>query len=103
MIRVERPGRFLITPESSMRPAPDGNQYAFLQTATNPGAFSQTITFTLSGPYRLSYLVAGRPDNGEGPTGALSYQWLFDSFVIGRDPTPTSHPLTFRPFISFAS
>src|SRR2546430_69783 len=64
-------------------PAPDGNQYAFLQTATNPGTFSQTITFTLSGTYRLSYLVAGRADNGEGATGDLSYQVLFDSLVIG--------------------
>jgi len=86
-----------------MRPAPDGNQYAFLQTATNPGAFSQTITFTLSGTYRLSYLVAGRADNGEGATGALSYQVLFDSLVIGSDATTTSQPFTLRSFDFVAS
>src|SRR5260221_3037742 len=63
--------------------APDGSQYAFLQSATTPGAFSETITFTLSGTYRLSYFVAGRANDGEGATGDLSYQVLFDSLVIG--------------------
>ena len=84
-------------------PAPDGNQYAFLQSATNPGAFSQTITFTLSGTYRLSYLVAGRADNGEGAAGDLSYQVLFDSLVIGSDATTTSQPFTLRSFDFVAS
>src|SRR3989440_7032563 len=84
-------------------PAPDGNQYAFLQSATNPGAFSQTIMFTLSGTYRLSYLVAGRANDGEGATGDLSYQVLFDSLVIGSDATTTSQTFTLRSFDFVAS
>src|SRR2546423_11931894 len=83
--------------------APDGSQYAFLQSATNPGAFSQTITFTLSGTYRLSYFVAGRSDNGEGAAGDLSYQVLFDSLVIGSDATTTAQPFTLRSFDFVAS
>jgi hypothetical protein len=84
-------------------PAPDGNQYAFLQSATNPGAFSQTITFTLSGTYRLSYFVAGRSDNGQGAAGDLSYQVLLDSLVIGSDSTTTAQPFTLRSFDFVAS
>jgi hypothetical protein len=84
-------------------PAPDGSQYAFLQSATNPGAFSQTITFTLSGTYRLSYFVAGRSNNGEGAAGDLSYQVLFDSLVIGSDTTTTSQPFTLHSFDFVAS
>ena len=83
--------------------APDGTQYAFLQSATNSGAFSQTITFTLSGTYRLSYFVAGRSDNGQGAAGDLSYQVLFDSLVIGSDATTTSQPFTLRSFDFVAS
>jgi hypothetical protein len=83
--------------------APDGSQYAFLQSATTPGAFSQTITFTLSGTYRLSYFVAGRSDNGEGAAGDLSYQVLFDSLVIGSDATTTAQPFTLRSFDFVAS
>jgi hypothetical protein len=83
--------------------APDGSQYAFLQSATNPGAFSETITFTLSGTYRLSYFVAGRSNNGEGAAGDLSYQALFDSLVIGSDSTTTSQPFTLQSFDFVAS
>jgi len=83
--------------------APDGTQYAFLQSATTPGAFSETITFTLSGTYRLSYFVAGRSDNGEGAAGDLSYQVLFDSLVIGSDATTTAQPFTLRSFDFVAS
>lgn len=83
--------------------APDGGQYAFLQSATNPGAFSQTITFTLSGTYRLSYFVAGRSDNGTGAAGDFSYQVLFDSLAIGSDATTTSQPFTLRSFDFVAS
>src|SRR5207302_4909536 len=76
--------------------APDGSQYAFLQSATAPGAFSQTISFTLSGTYLLSYLVAGRSDNGAGAAGDLSYQILLDSTVIAIDATTTGQSFTTR-------
>ena len=78
--------------------APDGSQYAFLQSASAPGAFSQTINFSLSGTYLLSYLVAGRSDNGEGALGDLSYQILLDSTVIATDATATAQPFTSRMF-----
>src|SRR5260370_9219771 len=52
--------------------APDGNQYAFLQSANNPGAFSQSITFSLPGTYQLSYLVAGRSHTAQPPSRNLS-------------------------------
>jgi hypothetical protein len=84
-------------------PAPDGNQYAFLQSANNPGAFSESITFSLSGTYQLSYLVAGRSDNGGGAAGDLAYEVLFDSTVIGNDSTTTGQPFTLRSFDFVAS
>jgi hypothetical protein len=76
--------------------APDGSQYAFLQSASAPGAFSQTINFSLSGTYLLSYLVAGRSDNGEGALGDLNYQILLDATVIATDATTTAQPFTSR-------
>jgi hypothetical protein len=75
--------------------APDGSQYAFLQSANSPGAFSQSINFTLAGTYQLSYLVAGRSDAG-GPAGDLSYEILLDSTVIATDMTNTAQPFTAR-------
>lgn len=78
--------------------APDGNQYAFLQSATAPGAFSETINFSLSGTYLLSYLVAGRSDDGQGATGNLSYQIRLDSTVIAMDATTTAQPFTAEVF-----
>src|SRR2546423_1802012 len=83
--------------------APDGNQYAFLQSADNPGAFSQSIVFSLSGTYQLSYLVAGRSDNGEGAAGDLAYEVLLDSTVIANDATITGQPFTIRSFDFVAS
>ena len=77
-------------------PAPDGSQYAFLQSASSPGAVSQTIDFSLSGTYLLSYLVAGRSDNEEGALGDLSYQILLDSAVIATDATTTAQSFTSR-------
>jgi hypothetical protein len=76
--------------------APDGNQYALLQSAANPGAFSQSITFSLPGTYQLSYLVAGRADNGQGAAGDLAYEILLDSTVIANDATTTGQPFTVR-------
>lgn len=78
--------------------APDGSQYGFLQSASTPGAFSQSINFSLSGTYLLSYLVAGRSDNGEGALGDLSYQILLDSTVIATDTTTTAQPFTSQMF-----
>jgi hypothetical protein len=78
--------------------APDGNQYAFLQSATSPGAFSESINFTLAGTYQLSYLVAGRSDDGFGATGNLSYEILLDSAVIATDTTDTAQPFTTQLF-----
>ena len=84
-------------------PAPDGNQYAFLQSAGHPGEFSQSIVLTLSGTYELSFLVAGRTDNGLGATGDLAYQVLLDSTVIATDATTTGQPFTVRTFDFVAS
>ena len=84
-------------------PALAGVQYAFLQSAGTQGAFSQTISFTLSGTYRLSYLVAGRSNNGHGAAGDLSYQVLLDSLVIGIDSTTSAQPFTVRTFDFVAS
>jgi hypothetical protein len=79
--------------------APDGSQYAFLQfDPTNAGVFSQTITLSLAGTYQLSYLVAGRPDNGGGAAGDLPYQILLDSTVIASDTTTTGQPFTSKVF-----
>jgi len=78
--------------------APDGNQYAFLQSATAPGAFSESINFTLGGTYLLSYLVAGRSDNGQGAAGNLSYEILLDSTVIATDATTSGQPFTAQLF-----
>lgn len=78
--------------------APDGTQYAFLQSATNPGAFSQSIVFSLPGTYELSYLVAARSDNVQGTAGNLGYEVLLDSLVIGNDTTATGQPFTLRSF-----
>ena len=81
------------------QPAPDGSQYAFLQfDPTNGGVFSETITLTLSGTYQLSYLVAGRPDNGAGATGNLPYQILLDSTIIASGSTTTGQPFTSKVF-----
>src|SRR5204863_1261327 len=79
-------------------PAPDGNQYAFLQSADTSGAFSQSIVLSLSGTYELSFLVAGRSDNGEGAAGDLAYHVLLDSTVIAIDATTTGQPFTVRTF-----
>lgn len=79
-------------------PAPDGNQYAFLQSATAPGAFSESINLTLSGTFLLSYLVAGRSDNGLGAAGNLSYEILLDSTVIATDATTTGQSFSSRLF-----
>jgi hypothetical protein len=80
-------------------PAPDGSQYAFLQfDPTNAGVFSQTITLSLAGTYELSYLVAGRPNNGGGAAGNLPYQILLDSTVIASDSTTTGQPFTSKVF-----
>ncbi len=54
-------------------PAPeDGNQYAFIQAASQypTGSFSQTIQLTDPGIYDLSFYAAGRPDaNPSSPSG----------------------------------
>jgi hypothetical protein len=83
-------------------PAPDGSQYAFLQTAGNSngdGAFSQSINFSLAGTYELSFMVAGRPNNGAGAAGDLPYEVRLDSTVIGTDTTISAQPFTTRSFV----
>ena len=84
-------------------PAPDGNQYAFLQSADTSGAFSLSIVLSLPGTYELSFLVAGRTDNGQGAAGDLAYQVLLDSTVIGSDATTTGQPFTVQTFDFVAS
>ena len=86
--------------------APDGSQYAFLQSGSgghSPGAFSQTISFTLDGTYQLTYLVAGRPPNNLGAFGNLPYDLRLDSSVIGSDTTTSSEPFTEVNFIFMAT
>jgi hypothetical protein len=78
-------------------PAPDGSQYAFLQTSPD-GMFSQSISFTLAGTYELSYSVAGRSGNGFGAAGNLAYEVLLDSTPIASDSTTTGQPFTNRSF-----
>ncbi len=78
--------------------APDGNQYAFFQTGETPGSIAQSITFSLAGTYQLSYLIAGRPSNGGGAGGNVSYNVLLDSTVIVSDATTTAQPFTARSF-----
>jgi hypothetical protein len=95
---INAPGGGFVGPS-----APDGSQYAFLQSANNPGALSQSITFSLAGTYQLSYLVAARSDNGLGAAGNLSYQVLLDSTVIGNDATVSGQPFTSRSFNFVAS
>src|SRR5260370_10337556 len=78
--------------------APDGNQYSFLQSANNPGAFSQSIMFSLPRTYQLSYLVAGRSDNGAVAAGDLSYEGLRDSTRLSSDAPPAGQPFTILSF-----
>jgi hypothetical protein len=79
-------------------PAPDGSQYAFLQSVNASGSFLQTINFSLSGTFLLSYLVAARPDNGQGAAGNLNYEIRLDSTVIATDATVTAQPFSARLF-----
>ena len=89
---IDAPGDAFFGP-----PAPDGSQYAFLQfDPANAGVFSQTITLSLAGTYELSYMAAGRPDNGSGAGGNLPYQILLDSTIIANDATATGQPFTNR-------
>jgi hypothetical protein len=55
-------------------------QFAFLQSnnETN-GLISQTINFSTSGLFQLSYLEAGRVANGQGAFGDLSYNIYIES------------------------
>ncbi|HJT45873.1 MAG TPA: PEP-CTERM sorting domain-containing protein [Chthoniobacterales bacterium] len=78
--------------------APDGNQYAFLQSSTAPGSIAKSITFSLSGTYQLPYLIAGRRDNGGGALGNLTYDIVLDSNLIGSDSTTSGQAFTARSF-----
>lgn len=68
-----------------------GNQVAILQ---NSGTISQSISFPVSGVYRLTYLQAGRCANGSY-AGNQQYDVMLDSTVIGADlNTTSSQPFT---------
>lgn len=85
-------------------PAQEGTQYAFLQDYFGPsGTISQSITLDATGTYSLSFLVAGRPDNGMGSGGNLSYEILLDTALIGSDVTTTGQPFAERAFSFSAS
>src|SRR5262245_55199902 len=58
--------------------APDGNQYAFLQTISS---FSQQIAVTDDGTYVLTFFAAGRTP-GATFGGTETYQALLDADVI---------------------
>ena len=68
-------------------PAPDGNQYAFLQLT---GSFFQSIAFPADGTYVLTFFAAGRTDNGFGARGDQTYRVLLDSAVIFAGSTTSS-------------
>jgi hypothetical protein len=76
-------------------PAADGEQFAFLQYYSSPGeffgggAFSQAITFTLAGTYRLTYQEAGRVFS-DPSGGNLPYQVLLDGNAIDNGTLLTS-------------
>ena len=59
-------------------PAPDGDQYAFLQTISS---FSQQITVPVDGTYVLTFFAAGRPP-GATFGGTQTYQALLDAEII---------------------
>jgi hypothetical protein len=84
-------------------PAPDGSQYAFLQTGGGSSSFSQSVTLPSAGTYMLSFFDAGRPPGIFGNTGNLSYQVLLDSTLIGSGMTTTSQPFTLRTFLFTAN
>jgi len=65
-------------------PAPDGDQYAFLQTAAS--SFFQEISIPADGMYVLSFFAAGRPP-GATFGGTQTYRALLDSEVIFPDTT----------------
>ena len=74
-------------------PAPDGDQYAFLQTISS---FSQPITFPVDGNYVLTFFAAGRPPGG-GFGGTQTYQALLDLDVIfPATTTANGGPFTFE-------
>ena len=82
--------------------APDGDQYAFLQTIS---AFSQPITFPADGTYVLAFLAAGRPPGAQFG-GTQTYQALLDLDVIfPATTTDNGGPFTFEqsaPFFATA-
>jgi len=87
--------------------APDGNQYAFLQSSSTDvsdfGTFSQQIVLGTSGTFTLSYLDAGRNVSTFG--GNVTYDILLDSTIIVDDETTTTgQPFTLKthPFVASA-
>lgn len=74
-------------------PAPDGDQYAFLQTIS---AISQPVTFPADGNYVLTFFAAGRPPGG-GFGGTQTYQAMLDLDVIfPATTTDNGGPFTFE-------
>lgn len=76
-------------------PAPDGEQFAFLQGTSN---FSQNITLPSAGLYTLTFFDAGRPRFPNGPGGDQTYQVLLGSTVIAAGATTTGQQFIFRTF-----
>jgi hypothetical protein len=81
-------------------PAPDGAQVGFLQFYRNygdgmAGQISQSIVLPTSGPYQLSYFLAGRlGPSGEG--GDLPFDVYIDNTLIGSDQSMTNTPFSLR-------
>jgi hypothetical protein len=68
--------------------APDANQVAFLQTDYTTGGFgriSQSITFSSSGAYRLTFYDGGRTTVG----GTTFFDVLLNATVLGTRTTTT--------------
>jgi hapalindole biogenesis HpiC1 cyclase-like protein len=83
-------------------PAPDGDQYAFLQTISS---FSQQITLPADGTYVLTFFAAGRVP-GATFGGTEAYQALLDADVIfPQTTTDNGSPFVFQqssPFFATA-
>jgi hypothetical protein len=80
-------------------PAPDGAQYAFLQSGSLPlqGAISQDVVFPATGLYSLTWWEAGRSDREfPGHGGNNPYIVELDSATLGSFASTTGERFTAR-------
>lgn len=82
------------TPFNTPSAAPDGQQVAFLQAASDrvPSRISQSITLSSSGTFRLTFFDAGR--NNPYYTGNTTFDVLLGNTVLATTSTVTGQPYT---------